>query len=89
MVKGNDKEKYAYSGYGTAFNEKGSWSFNNDFARNFIVFGDDNGSSSHAENFRNNVLILGEGDTFGINGSFSAPGKKLILILVKQRQNFA
>ena len=34
--------------------------------------------------------MLGEGDTFGISGSFSAPKwKRLILVLVKHRQNFA
>ena len=32
--------------------------------------------------------MLGEGDTFGINGSFVAPEKSLVLILVKQTQNF-
>ena len=34
------------------------------------------------------VLVSGEGDTFGINGSFDAPEKSLVLILVKQMQNF-
>ena len=33
-------------------------------------------------------LILGEKATFGINGSFSALEKNLVLILLKQRQNF-
>ena len=37
---------------------------------------------------KNEFLILSEGDTFGINGSFGAPGKHLILLLVKGRQNF-
>ena len=46
----------------------------------------ENRSSSHSDNLKNDFLILG-GDTFGINGSFGAPEKKLILILVKQRQN--
>ena len=34
-------------------------------------------------------LILGERGTFGINGSFDAPEKKLVLFLVNQKQNFA
>ena len=33
--------------------------------------------------------MLSEGDTFRINGSFGAPEKSLLLILVKQTQNFA
>ena len=35
-----------------------------------------NSSSSHADDIKNNFLILGERDTFGINGSFGAPEKK-------------
>ena len=49
----------------------------------------DNSSSSHSDNRKYIFIILGEGDTFGFNGSFGAPEKGLILILVKQTQNFA
>ena len=42
-----------------------------------IIFGVDNSSSSHADNFQNNFLMLGVGDTLGINGSFGAPEKKV------------
>ena len=78
-----------HSGYGIAADGKGEWSFGNDFARNVIILGVDNSSSSHTYNLKNNFLILGEEDTFGINGRFDAPENKLILILVKQRQNIA
>ena len=37
------------------------------------MFGIDNSSTSHTDNLKNDFLILGEGDTFGINGSFGAP----------------
>ena len=47
MVK--NKEKYVYSGYGIAFDGEGKWSFGNGFARNFIIFGIDNSSSSHTD----------------------------------------
>ena len=47
IVKSNDKEKYAHSGQGIAFDGKGEWSFGNDPARNVIIFGVDNSSSSH------------------------------------------
>ena len=77
----NDKDKdnykkYVYSGYGIAFDGRGSWSFDEDFARNNIMFGVGNSSSSHTVNLKNDFLILGEGDTLGINGSFGAPEKK-------------
>ena len=38
-----------------------------------MIFGVDNSLSSHADNHKNKLLILDEGDTFGINGSFGAP----------------
>ena len=58
------------SGYGITFNSAGSWSFDNDTARNFVIVGVDNGSSSHVDNRNNNFLVLGEGPIFGINGRF-------------------
>ena len=42
-------------------------------------------SLSHDDSRKNNLLVLDEGDTFGINGSFGAP----VLILVKQRKKIA
>ena len=56
IVKNSDKEKYVYSGYGMAFDRKDSWSFNDDTARNVIIFGVDNSSSSHTGNLKNDIL---------------------------------
>ena len=83
IVKNNDKEKYVYSGYGIAFDGKGGWSFDNETARNVVVFGVDNGSSSHADNFKNNFLVLGEWDTFGIKVG-PHPPKKVCFILFNE-----
>ena len=77
IVKNSDVGKYLYSGYGIVFDGKGEWNFDNDYARNVIIFGTDNTSSSHADNLKNNFLISGEGDTADINGSFGAPEKKV------------
>ena len=55
-----------YSGYRIAFDGKDSWSFRDDFSRNVIIFGVDNSSSSHTDNLKNDFIILGDGDTFGI-----------------------
>ena len=87
IVKNTDKGKYVYSGCGIALDGKGEWSFGSGYARN-MIFGVDNSSSSHAVNLKNNFLVLGKGDTFGINGSYGTPEKR-VLILVKQTQNFA
>ena len=48
IVKNSDKEKRLYNGYRIAFDKKGTWRFGNDYARNVIIFGVDNSSSSHA-----------------------------------------
>ena len=47
VIKNSNKEKYVYSGYGITYHSAGSWSFDNGFARNVIIFGVDNSSSSH------------------------------------------
>lgn len=52
------------------------WSFGNDFARNVEIFDVDNKSSSHADNRKNNFLVLAEGPTYDINGNFGAAEKK-------------
>ena len=54
VVNNSDKEKYLYRGYGITFDSAGSWSFNSNTARNVIIFGVDNSSSSHADNHKNN-----------------------------------
>ena len=71
IVKNSDKEKYVYSGYGITFNSTDWWSFHNDTARNVITFGVDNSSSSHADNHKNNFLVLGLGPTFRIKKKIS------------------
>ena len=53
-----------YSGYGIAFDGKGLWDFVSSSAKNVIIFGVDNSSSSHPDNRKNNFLVLGDGDNF-------------------------
>ena len=77
-----------YSGYGIAFDSAGSWNFGNDFARNFLIFGVDNSSSSHADNCKNNFLMLVEDLTYGINRSFGAPEKKFSIDFSKLNTTF-
>ena len=68
--------------------EQSSWRFGNYFARNVVIFGVDNSSSSHTDNQKNNFLILIEGLTQGISDAGKTE-KKLVLTLVKKIQNFA
>ena len=49
MVKNSDEGKYVYSGYRIKFDNAGSWSFDNGSAKNIIISGIDNNSSSGSE----------------------------------------
>ena len=53
-----------------------------------IIFGVDNSSSSHADNRKNNYIILGEGPTFGINGCFGLPEKAFSINFTKASTKF-
>ena len=88
IVKNGNKEKWLYSDFGIGFNETGESSFGNDSARNVVIFGVDNCSSSHTDNCKNNCLILGEGPTFGINGSFGLPEKEFSNNFCKAKTKF-
>ena len=70
IVKINVEEKNFSSGYGIAFNGAVEWIFNKDSARNALVFGADNNSSSPADNQKNDFLILGKGPTSALRDFF-------------------
>ena len=65
-----------YSGYGTAFDGAGLWSFGYDFARNVVTYAVDNSLLSHSDNLKSVFLVLGEGPTDNINGSIGATEQK-------------
>ena len=60
----------------------------NDYNRNVAIFGVDTSSSSHIDNRKNNFLVLGEGYTFSINGSFDGPEKKFRINFSKAKTKF-
>ena len=88
IVKNSDKEKYIYSGCGITFDSEGSWSIDNDTARNVIIFGVNSSSSQHTDNRKNNFLILGLGPTYGINGKFGTTEKKFSINFTKSNIKF-
>ena len=78
-----------YSGHGITFDSAGSWSFNNDTARNVIIFSVGNSSSTRADNPKNNFLVLGEGPVFGINGIFGSTEKSFSINFSKSNTKFS
>ena len=70
LIKNADIDKYKYSGYGIGFDRGGEFNFGNGLSRNFIIFGADLSSSSHANNKKNNnILVLGKNFVQGIAGT--------------------
>ena len=87
VVKNTDKSKCVQR-LQIAFDGPGLWNFGNELAGNVIIFDFDNSSSPHTDNRKNNFLLLGEGPTDDVNGSIDTENKSLVLILLKQRQDF-
>ena len=62
LTKNADIDKYGYSGYGTGFDRRSSFSFPvGGFGQNILIFGVDMSSSTHIDNKKKNILILGKG----------------------------
>ena len=74
-----------YSNYWIAFDGAGSWNIGNGFGKIVVIFGVDGSSSTHADNRKNN---FGESRTYGINGSFASPEKKVSINFSKAKKKF-
>ena len=69
LIKNADIDNYKYSGYGVGFDRHGEFSFGNGLGKNCMIFGADLSSSSHANNKKINILVLGKDFVQGINGT--------------------
>ena len=80
LTKHFDIDQYGYSRYGRVFYRKGGFSFGNGFGRNCIIFGADMSSSVHANNRKNNILVLSKDFKQGLNNTKIYAEKKLCSI---------
>ena len=67
--KNADIDQYKYSEYGIGFDRGREFSFGSELSKNCIIFGADLSSSSHANNKKSNILVLGKDFVQGINGT--------------------
>ena len=68
LTKNADIDKYKYSGYDIGFDRHGEFSSGTrGFGRDCIIFGADLSSSSHANNKKINILVLGKYFVKGVN----------------------
>ena len=88
IIKKSYKSRYVYSGYGITFDGAGSWSFGNGFAKNVILFGNDNNSSSHTNNLKASFFVLDKGPTDDTNDSIGTAAKKFSINFVNANAKF-
>ena len=87
LTKNTDINKYGYSGYGIGFDRKGLFAIGNEIGKTVIIFGVAISSSSKIDNRKKEILILGKGQTQGLEHTLSA--EKLYSInFTKKIQNF-
>ena len=73
LTKNADIDKYGYSGYGIGFGRRGSFSFpSGGFAQNVLIFGVDMSFSTHIDNKKKDILVLGIGPTQGLEHTLTA-----------------
>ena len=73
LTKNADVDKYGYSGYGFGFDRRSSFSFpGGRFGQNVLIFGADMSSSSHIDNKKKDILVLGKGPTQGLEHTLTA-----------------
>ena len=88
LTKNNDINEYKNSGYGIGFDKKEDFSFGNGFGRNCIIFGVDMTSSVHVDNKKNDILVLGEGTTQGLDGTTLTAEKKYSINFTENNKTF-
>ena len=73
LTKNADIEKYKYSGYGIAFDRRSSFSFlSGGFGQKMLIFGADMSTSTHINNKKKDILVLGRGLTQGLKSTLTA-----------------
>ena len=82
LTKNTDIDEYRYSGYGVGFDRRSSFSFpGTRFGQNVLIFGLDMSFSSHIDNKKKDILVLGKGPTQGLEHTLTA--EKCILLILQ------
>ena len=73
LTKNVDIDKYGYSGYGIGFDRRGSFPFpGGGYGQNVLIFGVEVSFTSHIDNKRKDILVLGIGPTQGLEHTLTA-----------------
>ena len=73
MTKNTDIDKYGYSGYGTGFDRRSSFSFpSGGVGQDILIFGAGMSSSVHIDNNKKDILVVRKGPTQGLEHTLTA-----------------
>ena len=73
LTRNADIEKYKHSGYGIGFDRRSSFSFpSGGFGQNVLIFGADVSTSTHIDNKKKDILVLGRRPTRGLESTLTA-----------------
>ena len=73
LTKNADIDKYGYSGYGIGFDRRPDFSFpGGGFGQSVLIFGADLSCSTHIDNKKKDILVLGKGPTQGLEHTLTA-----------------
>ena len=90
LTKNADIDQYKYFGYSIGFDRLGEFSFGGrGFGRNVIIFGADMSSSVHANNKKNNILVLDKDFIQGIKGTTIYAKKMYSINFTENNKKFA
>ena len=89
LTKNADVDQHKYSRYGIGFDRHGQFGFGSrGFGRNAIIFGVDLSSSVHANNKKDNILVLGKDFIQGINGTTIYAEKMYLINFTENNKKF-
>ena len=89
MTKNVNIDRYRYSGYGSGFDRKGSFSFSGGgYGQNVLIFGVDMSFSAHVDNKKKYILVLGLGPTQGLEHTLTAEKMYSINFTEKNKKFF-
>ena len=73
LTKNVNIDRYGYSGYGIGFDRKGIFSFSDGgYGQNVLILEVDMSFSTHIDNKKNDILVLGIGPTQGLEHTLTA-----------------
>ena len=90
LTKNADFDKYKYSGYGTRFDARGSFSLSegSGFGKNVIMFGADMILPVHIDNKKKDILVLGKDLADGLDDTMLIEEKEYSINFTEQQKKY-